>query len=617
MSNANHDPEDFQEEMKDDTVIAVALKRSALILVLLAGIVAITWFFLSKDETAEVLIERQTISPPEVLNQEVATRPDVLFQKMETGVDFVHFNGAAGEKLLPETMGGGVAVFDYDGDGFEDLFFTNSKSWPNQPSSEKPTQKLYRNDGSGNFQDVTAKAGLDIEWYAMGVAVGDVDNDGDADLFLSAVGENRFFLNQNGVFTDATQSWALAGESSAWSTSAGFFDYDNDGDLDLFVCNYVVWNRDIDLELGFTLNGKDRAYGPPKQYGGSHSYLYRNDGSSFTDVSSQAGIEVENPATGTPMGKALAVTFSDLDNDGFLDILVANDTVQNFVFHNQGNGTFLETGAQAGIAFDSQGLATGAMGMDSSYFANDSRIAVTIANFANESTSLFVQQPGSPWQFADLANSMGIGSPSRLKLSFGLFFFDYDLDGNLDLLQANGHLEEEINTVQSSQFYRQSAQLFWNTGGNGPSQFVLAPEKETGDLAVPLVGRAAAFGDFDGDGDLDVVLTQSGGAPLLLRNQQQLGHHWLKASLIGKISNRDAIGAIVSLKIGSEFQKSMVMPTRSYLSQVSPTLTFGLGNANTIDELKIRWPDGQEEVFNNISADQLTVFKQQTAAPPK
>lgn len=597
--------EEFEEELKDDTVIAVALKRSGLVLVFILVLLGSYMFFNREKKQEEVLIERDSIAAPDELKQKVAERPVVSFANIGKELGFQHFSGATGEKLLPETMGGGVAVFDYDNDGDEDLFFTNAKSWPHQKSSEKQTQRLFQNDGSGNFQDVTVQAGLNLELYAMGVAVGDVDNDGDKDLYLTTVGKNVLMKNEGGVFSNASKESGLEGGAQDWSTSAGFFDYDNDGDLDLFVCNYVVWSREIDLKLGFTLNGKDRAYGPPKQYSGAHSRLYRNDGNTFTDVSAASGVEVENPATGKAMGKALAVTFTDLDHDGFLDILVANDTVQNFVFHNKGDGTFSEEGASTGIAFDSMGLATGAMGMDAGYYANDDRIAVSIANFANESTSLFVQQPKNPMQFADLSNSQGIGSPSRLKLSFGLFFFDYDLDGRLDLLQSNGHLEEEINTVQSSQFYRQAAQLFWNTGGNGQSQYVAVPENEVGDLSQPMVGRGSSFGDFDGDGDLDVVLAQTGGAPLLLRNDQDLGHHWLGISLVGTKGNKDAIGALVSVTSGDTVQRRRVMPTRSYLSQASTLLTFGLGTNDSVDQLTVSWPGGMEETFQVDAVDRI------------
>lgn len=592
----------------DDAVIGVAFKRSLMVIVAVAVVAALIYLVTRPRDVAEVIVERETIEAPEELDQELAERPDVRFVALEDAVDFAHFSGALGEKLLPECMGSGVALFDYDGDDDLDLFFTNGAYWPHNKAEGTHTQALFANDGKMNFTDVTAKAGLDKTFYAMGPAAGDVDGDGDLDLFISALGKNRLMLNNNGVFSDVTDAWGVGGDPGMWSSSAGFFDYDNDGDLDLFVCNYVAWTRDIDLELNFSLNGTDRAYGPPTSYAGTDSYLYRNDGGTFTDVSEAAGIHVDN--FGNPMGKALAVTFADVDGDNNLDILVANDTVQNFVFQNNGDGTFAEMGILSGIAFDNMGAATGAMGMDAAFVGEDSRWAVGIANFANESTSLYVQQDADPWMFADMSNQEGIGSPSRLKLSFGLFFFDYDLDGRQDMLQANGHLEDEINEVQPSQKYRQPAQLFWNSGGEGGGRFAMAPEDQVGDLSKPIVGRGAGYGDLDGDGDLDVVLTQTGGKPLILRNDQDLGNNWVRFKLRGKPGNPEAVGARVDLTINGVTQRQTVMPTRSYLSHVTPWLTFGLGKASTIEKATITWPDGTTQELEPASLNGVVVIEQ-------
>lgn len=580
----------------DDAVIGRAFRWSAIAVVILALVGGGAAFLMRRPKPVDVVVQK-AVEPPRELVQDTAKVPAVRFTDVTeaSGVRFRQVNGATGKKLLPETMGGGVAFLDYDGDGDSDLLFVSSSTWPGDPAvTPRPTPVLYQNDGSGKFSDVTQKAGLDVSLYGMGVAVGDYDNDGDSDLFLTAVGPNHLFRNDGGRFTDVTRSAGVAGADTSWSSSAGFLDYDNDGDLDLFVANYVQWSREIDEKLAFSLNGTDRAYGPPKSFLGSHSYLYRNDGPSFADVSAEAGIQVTNKfAADQPAGKALALAFVDIDEDGWIDIFVANDTVQNFLFRNV-QGKFEEQAVTAGVAYDTMGNARGAMGVDIADYRNQGELAIAVGNFANEATSFFVEQ-GSPWEFADMADVEGIGSPSRLHLKFGVLFLDYDLDARLDLLQANGHLEEEINSVQPSQHYEQSAQLFWNVGPDARSCYVEVDAKTLGDLSKPIVGRGAAFADIDGDGDLDVTLTQSKGAPLLLRNDQATGHHWLAVKLHGKKSNRDAIGAWVELTADGVTQRRQVMPTRSYLSQVELPVTFGLGTATKVDSLKITWPGGKKQ----------------------
>ena len=525
--------------------------------------------------------------------------PTVIFSDIteEAGIRFVHANGAVGEKLLPETMGGGVAFLDFDNDGNPDLLFINGTWWPWSPGPEgnPPTAALYRNLGGGKFEDVTAGSGLDVPIYGMGVAVGDYDNDGWVDILITGVGGNRLFRNQaDGQFLEVTREAGVGGDPADWSTCAAWVDYDNDGDLDLFVGNYVRWSREIDVEVGYKLVGIGRAYGQPNNFEGAFPRLFRNDGDgAFTDVSAQAGVQVRNPATGVPLAKPLGVAPIDLDNDGWIDLVVANDTVQNLVFLNRRDGTFQEIGAAAGVAFDNYGNTRGAMGIDAARFRNDDAIGLAIGNFANEMTALYVAQH-SPTNFADEAITEGIGPASRLLLKFGIFFFDYDLDGWLDLLTANGHLEEEISKIQASQSYAQPAQLFWNAAAAGHVGFLVVPPEKAGrDLFQPIVGRGSAFADIDGDGDLDVVLTQVGGPPLLLRNDQQLGHRWLRLKLIGTTANHDAIGATVSLRAGGLTQTRHVMPTRSYLSQSELPITFGLGTTDQIEALTVTWPGGE------------------------
>ena len=596
-----------------DQIIGVAFKRSVLVFGLLAAVIGAGVLLRNALEDEAVLVDAPTPAPLDMV--EGVEAPAVRFTDVtgRAGIGFRHFTGAYGDKLLPETMGSGVAFFDYDNDADPDLLLINSNEWPERftAGARRPTMALYQNDGRGQFPDVTVAAGLAVPLYGMGTAVGDYDNDGDVDLFVTAYGVNRLFRNDGSHFEDVTPTAGVGGEADAWSTSASFADIDNDGDLDLFVANYVRWSREIDFNVNFQLTGIGRAYGPPHAYAGSHNYLYRNDGEGrFIDVSAANGIQVENPSTGEPMGKALAVAPVDIDRDGWIDLLVANDTVQNFLFHNRGNGFFEERGAELGVAFDRDGSATGAMGTDVAHFRNDADLGFAVGNFANEMTSLYVTRDSSP-PLTDEAIVEGIGPASRRALTFGLFFFDYDLDGRLDFFQANGHLEGEINQVQSSQYYRQPPQLFWNCGNDCRSTFLAQPADLGGDFDTALVGRGASFADIDGDGDLDVVITQNGGVPVLLRNDQTLGHHWLRVRLIGSRVNRDAIGSWVEVHAGDIVQRRQVMTTRSYLSQVELPLTFGLGRTDSVDSIEVFWSDGSRQSVDPVPVDSVLQISQQ------
>jgi len=529
----------------------------------------------------------------------------------QSGITFVHNNGAFGDKLLPETMGGGVAFFDFDSDGHQDLLFINSTYWPARvPAGKQPTtMALYRNDGRGRFTDVTAGSGLEVSCYGMGVAVGDYDNDGRPDVFITGVGGNHLYHNAGqGKFREVTQPAGVAGTPDGWSTSAAWIDYDNDGRLDLFVCNYVRWSAELDRSASYVLPQIGRAYGPPRNFHGTFPYLYHNEGDDrFRDVSAQAGVQIQDPATGLPMAKSLALAPVDVDNDGWMDLVVANDTVQNFLFRNERNGTFKEIGARSGVAYDAYGLTRGAMGIDSARFRNDDTLGIAIGNFANEMNALYVAQRDS-LVFADEAIKEGVGPASQKLLKFGLMFFDYDLDGRLDVLTANGHLEPEINRLDSFQQYRQPAQLFWNRGDKQGIGFETVPAAKCSPaLLKPIVGRGSAFADIDGDGDLDVVLTQIGGPPLLLRNDQPRGQHWLRLKLIGARSNRDAIGAWVKVRVAGRTLSRQVMPTRSYLSQSELPVTFGLGKADKVESVEILWPSGTKQKVSP-PIDRLTMI---------
>jgi hypothetical protein len=589
----------------DDAIIGRAARWSLAGLASAAAIAGLVWWLATRT-AEEAPTEAPDVLTPALPGQAAGALPPLGFTDItaEAGIGFRRESGAEGEKLLPETMGGGSAFFDVDNDGDEDLLLVNSTTWPwsRRPrAAARPTLALYRNDGRGRFDEMTAAAGLDVEMYGMGAAVGDVDNDGWVDLFVSGLGGSRLFRNRGGRFEDVTAA-AGVGAGDEWSTCAAFVDVDRDGDLDLFVGNYVKWSREIDFEQGFQLVGLGRAYGPPKSFEGRQPYLYLNlGGFRFRESAESAGLHVRNPATGVPVGKSLGVAPADLDADGWIDLVVANDTVPNFVFRNLGQGRFEEIGASTGIAFDTAGNTRGAMGIDVADFRNDGALAYAIGNFANEMTALYVSQ-GAPDQFVDEANTAGVGGPSRLSLTFGVIFLDVDLDGRLDLLTANGHLEEDIAKVQERQTYEQPASLFWNRGDEAPT-YALVPPELAGDLARPLVGRGAAYADIDGDGDLDVVLTQASGPPHLLRNDWPGPSRYVRVKLVGSADNRDAIGAWIEAEIGGRRLRRQVMPTRGYLSQSELPVTFGLAGHAPPASLRVLWPNGTEQIVTGVEAN--------------
>ncbi|MCS1409674.1 MAG: hypothetical protein M2R45_02858 [Verrucomicrobia subdivision 3 bacterium] len=593
-------------EHEDDAVIGRAFRWSVVgfsaVLVMVGLVVCVIWR--PPEELPERVTELRAAENPALPSVAI---PRVIFREItsEAGITFQHNSGATGEKLLPEAMGGGVAFFDFDGDGDQDLLFVNGTGW--SEGSEASTAVLYENDGEGRFRDVTAGSGLDVPLYGMGVAISDYDGDAHPDVFLTAVGKNRLFRNAgSGRFVDVTDAAGVGGLSSDWSTCAAWFDCDNDGDLDLFVGNYVKWSKEIDFQLGSTLVGIGRAYGQPMNFEGSFPYLYLNQGDGgFEDASEASGVRVVNPASGVPAAKSLGVAPVDLNRDGWVDLVVANDTVRNFVFSNRWDRTFEEVGALTGIAYDAYGKARGAMGIDTARYREDGVLAIGIGNFANEMTALYVEQDRA-MIFVDEAVPAGIGSASRQLLTFGLFFFDYDLDGWQDLLTANGHLEEEIFRVQKSRRYEQPAQLFWHSGPEHGCRFYeVGVEQSGGDLWEPIVGRGSAFADIDNDGDLDFVLTQVNGGPRLYRNDQSLGNRWVRLRLRGSGQNREGIGAWIHWEVGGwEFWRQ-VMPTRGYLSQSELPVTIGLGKAGAVEGLEVVWPGGGVQGVGGVGAGRL------------
>lgn len=613
--NSDVDFEDELENRADEKTIQRAFVRSLIAIVAIGVVVGAVVLAINFWPKPPKELSNTKVAAPELRKIELDLVPQVTFKNVttEAGIQFQHENGAQGEKLLPETMGSGVAFFDYDNDNDNDLFVVNSCEWKLEETPEESTLKLFQNDGKGNFKDVSAEVGLNIKMYGMGVAVGDFDNDGWRDLFISAVGPSKLFRNVEGKFTDVTADAGVAGAADQWSTGCGFFDYDRDGKLDLFVCNYVVWSREIDLSLKSTLDGKTRAYAPPRQFTGTFPYLYRNEGNGkFRDVSAEAGIQVRNPNTNVAVAKSLGISFFDANEDGWPDVLVANDTVQNMLFINDKAGKFSELGVGAGIAYGDDGAARGAMGADAAFYRNNDMLAIAIGNFSNEPTSFFVRKPlkANSVEFSDRALANGVGPESRRELKFGIFFFDYDLDGRLDLLSANGHLENEIEKIQKQQKYQQPPHLFWNASPKSRTEFVSVPkEKCGGDMCEVMVGRGSAFGDIDGDGDLDVVLTGCGQPIRLLRNENSLGNNWVRIRLEDPNGQRDALGAKVTLTVGEEKMTRYVTTTRSYLSQSELELTFGLGKGERVDQVEITWPDGSTQTITDTAINKLNVIK--------
>ena len=515
----------------------------------------------------------------------VATRLRFTGIAAEAGIDFEHATGAFGEKWMPETLGSGAAFLDYDGDGSPDLLLVNSDWWPGQEGSgERPTQRLYRNLGDGRFADRTAAAGLDLSFYGMGAAVADYDGDGDPDIYLTAVGPNRLLRNDGGTFTDVTAITGVSGDPPggppAWSTGAAWVDVDLDGWLDLYVCNYVRWTPETDLFT--TMDGMTKSYATPQHYEGESCRLYRNAGSGgrFADVTEAAGVL-------NPDGKSLGVAVTDFNNDGWPDLVVANDTQRNFLYRNEGDGTFVDIAVRAGVAFDEAGRARAGMGIDVADLDGQGRWSIVIGNFAHEPLALFTRIGDDLFQ--DRAGAARLSRPTLVPLTFGVAFADFDLDGNLDIVAANGHIEPGINGVRREQTFAQRPQLFLGDGSGG---FIDASDLVGIDFQEPVVGRGVATADIDGDGDLDLLLTANGGVPRLFRNDLA-GATGFGVRLVGAGPNRDALGALVTVYAAGRTQRRFVATGSSYLSQsmLSPLL-FGLGDASVADSIVVRWPRG-------------------------
>jgi hypothetical protein len=496
------------------------------------------------------------------------------------GIHFEHNTGAYGGKLLPETLGSGCAFLDYDADGWQDILLVDSMDWPGH-KRQRTTLKLYRNNRNGTFTDVTQAAGLDVEMYGMGVAVGDYNNDGFPDIFISCVGQSRLFRNTGkGTFQDVTKSSGLLGKQGL-STSAVWIDYDRDGFLDLFVCNYVRWSAEHDVFC--SLDGKNKSYCTPEAYRGDTCWLFHNKGNgTFEDVTATSGVFDSS-------SKSLGVAMLDYDQDGWPDLLVANDTQPNKLYRNLHNGKFKDIAVEAGLAFSSEGKARAGMGVDAADFENSGKTGIIITNFDNEMIGLY---RASPKGYDDIAIETGLGSASKNTLGFGCVFYDVDLDGLLDIAVANGHIDETVRNIRGNVGYAQPPQLFQNLGGG---KFRDVANEIGGEFDRPKVGRGLAVGDFDRDGDLDLLLTTNNGGACLYRNDVSNGHRSIRFHLVGTKSNRDAIGATVRVYVDGRVQTRMVRSGSSYLSQSELPVTFGVGKQDQIEKVVIAWPSGQSE----------------------
>ncbi len=514
----------------------------------------------------------------------------------QAGIRFKHNNGAYGKKYLPETVGSGCAFLDYDADGWQDILLVNSMNWPDHKGAQS-FPALYHNNRNGTFTDVTKEAGLGVEMYGIGCSVADYDNDGFDDIYITCLGANRLFHNEGGRrFLEVGAKAGVA--DPGFSTSAAFFDYDKDGKLDLFVCNYVEWT--IEKDLVCTLDGKNKSYCTPESYKGQSSTLYHNKGDgTFENATERAGLK-------DPSSKSLGVALIDYDGDGWTDLFVANDTQPNKLYRNKGDGTFTDEAMTAGVAFSETGAARAGMGVDAADYDGSGRQGLIIGNFSNEMMALYHNE--GTGLFIDEAPTSAIGQSSLLTLSFACFFFDYDLDGLPDIFAANGHVSDDINKVQPKVKYAEPPHLFRNLG---KKKFEEMAPKLGQALQVAMVSRGAAYGDFDNDGDQDLLISTNNGPARLIRNDGGNQNNLLRIKTVGTQSNRDGIGAKVTLKLTSGVKLWQVVKTgSSYASTSELPLTFGLGKADKIASIEVAWPSGKVDNLSDVGANQEIVIQE-------
>lgn len=511
------------------------------------------------------------------------------------GIHFIHDNGAFGKMWLPEAMGSGVAFIDYNNDGWPDILLINGSDFPGH-GNRHTHMALYRNNRNGTFTDVTHQAGLGFETYGMGVAVGDYNNDGCDDIFITALGQSHLFRNNcNGTFTDVTKQAGLWGHDE-FSTSAAWVDYDRDGRLDLLVANYVQWTPQTDIYC--TIDGRTKSYCTPQAYHGASLRLWHNNGNgTFTDVTKQAGVY-------DPTSKNLGITIFDANNDGWPDIFVSNDTEPNKLYISNRNGTFTEKAVMSGVGFSEDGIARAGMGTAAADYDHSGFPSILVTNFSNQMLGLYHNEGNG--LFVDEAPNSQIGHSSLLTLGFGCFFFDYDNDGWPDVFVANGHIQRDIQMVQRQVHYAEPPLLFHNLGGG---KFADVTSQMGSSLSVPRVARGAAYGDVFNRGKLDILVSTNSGPAALFRNEGG-SNHSLRIKLMGAKSNRDGLDSQVRVTAGGVTQSKMLTSGSSYLSASELVLTFGLGQNPRADELEIHWPSGQIDRLKDVSAGQTITVKE-------
>lgn len=518
------------------------------------------------------------------------------------GLAFTHDNGAFGRKYYPERMGAGAAFFDANGDGWLDLFLVNGSPLPGHPAPAPQPSRFYLNRGDGSFADRTSGSGLERIGYGMGAAAGDIDNDGDVDLYVTRIGQSSLYLNRgDGTFTEVAEESGVT--SPGYSTSAAFLDYDRDGLLDLYVCRYIPWASPKDDHVCHSPTG-ERQYCSVHVYPGLEHRLFRNRGRArFEDVTRRAGL------AGT-VGRGLAVVCGDYDRDGDADIFVANDETANFLWRNSGSGKFTEAAAEVGFAYNENGIATAGMGLDLADADGNGWDDVIESDFQGQRKTLYIAD-GQGFFVANAGNK-GPGDMTLQRLGFGIGFLDFDLDSWPDIFIANGHVNDEIEKTDPTAPYQQTAQLFRNLG---EARFEDASARLGPYGKLPRVGRGTAFGDYDNDGDTDLLIANNGQPAALLRNEDPHRHHWIGLRCVGTKSNRSALGARITITAAGRTQSREVRTTASYLSSNDPRVLFGLGTARQVERLEVRWPSGATQQWEHLSADRYLTLKEGAPQP--